>query len=221
VHRNDPDPKLLAWQYLQTLPQLAQGPGSTFWVIPSEVTSALKSITSAFDGRNGTDSSGAGPDAAAAGAPDDDSRIVPADPRPPAGALGPGGPAGALAQAVHGLAALTGAEPASGVPGNGAGSPDAEANGAETAAAETTGAQTTGAQTTGAQTTGAQTTGAQTTGAAANGGPADTSAGGQAVISLPVAPAPAPALDVIPQPRAVAAEPPMPPRPKAVPPVVP
>ena len=29
VHRNDPDPKLLAWQYLQTLPQLAQGPGNT------------------------------------------------------------------------------------------------------------------------------------------------------------------------------------------------
>ena len=48
VHRNDPDPKLLAYQYLQTLPQLAQGPGSTMWVIPSEVTSALKSISSAF-----------------------------------------------------------------------------------------------------------------------------------------------------------------------------
>src|SRR6201995_5310206 len=48
VHRNDPDPQLLAWQYLQTLPQLAQGPGSTMWVIPSEVTSALKSISSAF-----------------------------------------------------------------------------------------------------------------------------------------------------------------------------
>jgi regulator of protease activity HflC (stomatin/prohibitin superfamily) len=51
VHRNDPDPKLLAYQYLQMLPQLAQGPGSTFWVIPSEVTSALKAVTSAFDGR--------------------------------------------------------------------------------------------------------------------------------------------------------------------------
>ncbi len=48
VHRNDADPKLLAWQYLQTLPQLAQGQGSTMWVIPSEVTSALKSISSAF-----------------------------------------------------------------------------------------------------------------------------------------------------------------------------
>ena len=45
--RNDPDPKL-AYQYLQTLPQLAQSPGSTFWVIPSEVTSALRSISRAF-----------------------------------------------------------------------------------------------------------------------------------------------------------------------------
>src|ERR1700678_1181863 len=50
VHDNDPDPKLLAYQYLQTLPQLAQGSGSTFWVIPSEVTSALRSISSAFGG---------------------------------------------------------------------------------------------------------------------------------------------------------------------------
>ena len=48
VHDNDPDPKLLAYQYLQTLPQLAQGAGNTFWVIPSEVTTALKMVTNAF-----------------------------------------------------------------------------------------------------------------------------------------------------------------------------
>jgi regulator of protease activity HflC (stomatin/prohibitin superfamily) len=48
VHRNDPDPKLLAYQYLQMLPQLAQGEGNTFWVIPSEVTSALKEVSKAF-----------------------------------------------------------------------------------------------------------------------------------------------------------------------------
>ncbi|GAA4211955.1 SPFH domain-containing protein [Microbispora amethystogenes] len=48
VHRNDPDPKLLAYQYLQVLPQLAQGEGNTFWVIPSEVTSALNSVSKAF-----------------------------------------------------------------------------------------------------------------------------------------------------------------------------
>jgi regulator of protease activity HflC (stomatin/prohibitin superfamily) len=48
VHRNDPDPKLLAYQYLQTLPQLAQGQGNTFFVIPSEFTSALSGISKAF-----------------------------------------------------------------------------------------------------------------------------------------------------------------------------
>ena len=48
VHRNDPDPKLLAYQYLQMLPQLAQGAGNTFWVIPSEVTSALQGVSRAF-----------------------------------------------------------------------------------------------------------------------------------------------------------------------------
>jgi regulator of protease activity HflC (stomatin/prohibitin superfamily) len=50
VHENDPDPKLLAYQYLQMLPQLANGAGNTFWVIPSEMTSALKAVTSAFSG---------------------------------------------------------------------------------------------------------------------------------------------------------------------------
>jgi regulator of protease activity HflC (stomatin/prohibitin superfamily) len=50
IHANDPDPKLLAYQYLQTLPQIANGPGNTFWVIPGEVTTALKAVTSAFTG---------------------------------------------------------------------------------------------------------------------------------------------------------------------------
>jgi regulator of protease activity HflC (stomatin/prohibitin superfamily) len=57
VHDNDPDPKLLAYQYLQTLPQLAQGAGNTFWVIPSEVTSALSSLAGAFGGGADADAS--------------------------------------------------------------------------------------------------------------------------------------------------------------------
>jgi regulator of protease activity HflC (stomatin/prohibitin superfamily) len=48
VHHNDADPKVLAYQYLQTLPQLAQAEGNTFWVIPSEVTTALKTLSTAF-----------------------------------------------------------------------------------------------------------------------------------------------------------------------------
>ena len=61
VHDNDPDPKLLAYQYLQTLPQLAQGAGNTFWVIPSEVTSALRSVASAFGGGDSVPAAGTEP----------------------------------------------------------------------------------------------------------------------------------------------------------------
>ncbi len=53
IHRNDPDPKLLAYQYLQTLPQIAQGPGNTVWMVPSELTTALKAFGSAFGGGDG------------------------------------------------------------------------------------------------------------------------------------------------------------------------
>ncbi len=48
IHDGNPDPKLLAYQYLQTLPQLAQGQGNTVWMIPSELTSALRMLSSAF-----------------------------------------------------------------------------------------------------------------------------------------------------------------------------
>src|SRR5208282_2451544 len=54
IHENDPDPKLLAYQYLLTLPQLAQGEGNTVWMIPSELTGALKALSSAFGGAEGS-----------------------------------------------------------------------------------------------------------------------------------------------------------------------
>jgi regulator of protease activity HflC (stomatin/prohibitin superfamily) len=50
IHDGDPDPKLLAYQYLQTLPQLAQGEGNTVWMIPSELTGALRMLGQAFGG---------------------------------------------------------------------------------------------------------------------------------------------------------------------------
>jgi regulator of protease activity HflC (stomatin/prohibitin superfamily) len=65
IHDNDPDPKLLAYQYLQTLPQLAQGSGNTVWMVPSELTGALKMLSSAFEGsgggRDGAAENGQGP----------------------------------------------------------------------------------------------------------------------------------------------------------------
>ena len=48
VHRNNADPKVLAYKYLETMPHLAKGPGNTFWVIPGEVTQAIRTITEAF-----------------------------------------------------------------------------------------------------------------------------------------------------------------------------
>ena len=48
IHAGKPDSELLAYQYLQTLPKLAEGTSNTLWVIPSELTEALKGIGGAF-----------------------------------------------------------------------------------------------------------------------------------------------------------------------------
>jgi regulator of protease activity HflC (stomatin/prohibitin superfamily) len=46
IHQGDADPKLLAYQYLQMLPQIAQGESNKIWIIPSEFTQALGGIGS-------------------------------------------------------------------------------------------------------------------------------------------------------------------------------
>jgi regulator of protease activity HflC (stomatin/prohibitin superfamily) len=46
IHRGDADPKLLAYQYLQMLPQIAQGESNKIWIIPSEFTQGLANIGS-------------------------------------------------------------------------------------------------------------------------------------------------------------------------------
>ena len=56
IHEGDADPKLLAYQYLQVLPQIAQGESNKVWIIPSEVTQALGQLTSALPGGNKTES---------------------------------------------------------------------------------------------------------------------------------------------------------------------
>jgi regulator of protease activity HflC (stomatin/prohibitin superfamily) len=45
IHRGDADPKLLAYQYLQMLPQIAQGESNKLWIIPSEFTQALGQLS--------------------------------------------------------------------------------------------------------------------------------------------------------------------------------
>jgi regulator of protease activity HflC (stomatin/prohibitin superfamily) len=58
IHAGDPDPKLLAYQYLQVLPQIAQGESNKVWIIPSEVTQALGQLASALPGGSATESGG-------------------------------------------------------------------------------------------------------------------------------------------------------------------
>jgi regulator of protease activity HflC (stomatin/prohibitin superfamily) len=48
IHEGQPDPALLAYQYLQTLPQIAASDAAQVWVVPSELTAALQGISSAF-----------------------------------------------------------------------------------------------------------------------------------------------------------------------------
>src|SRR3954466_10191729 len=44
IHAGDADPKLLAYQYLQTLPQIAQGEANKLWIIPSEFSEVAARI---------------------------------------------------------------------------------------------------------------------------------------------------------------------------------
>ncbi|WP_430593584.1 SPFH domain-containing protein [Humidisolicoccus flavus] len=48
IHAGDADNKLLAYQYLQTLPKLAEGDANKLWIIPSELTDALQTIGKGF-----------------------------------------------------------------------------------------------------------------------------------------------------------------------------
>ncbi len=113
VHDGNADPQVLAYQYLQTLPQLAQAEGNTFWVIPSEVTTALRTLSTAFGGPDGA----AAPGSASV---------------PPERAVPPGG----RIQVAGGAAALTGdAGPAVPAP-NGAAARAAAAAGARDEVAE-------------------------------------------------------------------------------------
>ncbi|GAB4002841.1 SPFH domain-containing protein [Glycomyces albus] len=50
IHNAKPTERLLAYQYLQKLPEIAQGDANKVWVIPAELTRALGSFGNAFGG---------------------------------------------------------------------------------------------------------------------------------------------------------------------------
>ena len=47
IHDGQPDQPLLAYQYLQMLPKIADGAANKVWVVPSEITKALEGLGSA------------------------------------------------------------------------------------------------------------------------------------------------------------------------------
>jgi regulator of protease activity HflC (stomatin/prohibitin superfamily) len=69
IHNGRPDRELLSYQYLQMLPQLAQGPANKIFIIPSEFSQALGQLGEMFG-------AGRGP----AGAPANDPGPAPAPP---------------------------------------------------------------------------------------------------------------------------------------------
>jgi hypothetical protein len=50
IHEGNPDQKLLAYQYMQMLPQIAQGDANKVWIVPSEIGKALEGIGGLFGG---------------------------------------------------------------------------------------------------------------------------------------------------------------------------
>ena len=60
IHRGKPTQRLLAYQYLQVLPQLARGDANKMWIIPSELTDALRGVSSALGGNGGGGGGGGG-----------------------------------------------------------------------------------------------------------------------------------------------------------------
>ncbi|MEO3889152.1 SPFH domain-containing protein [Nonomuraea sp. B5E05] len=48
IHEGKPDQQLLAYQYLQTLPEIAKGEANKIWIVPSEMGKALENLGGLF-----------------------------------------------------------------------------------------------------------------------------------------------------------------------------
>ncbi len=66
IHAGRPDRELLSYQYLQMLPQLAQGPANKIFVIPSEFSQALGNLGQLVSSRGGAEDDGSPPPAPSA-----------------------------------------------------------------------------------------------------------------------------------------------------------
>ena len=89
IHEGRPDGPLLAYQYLQTLPRIAEGQANKLWIVPSELTEALKGIGGAFGQAVGAAAAGSGGTPPAGDVP---SSLRPPEPAPPSSQPAPPAP---------------------------------------------------------------------------------------------------------------------------------
>ena len=61
IHDGQPDQALLAYQYLQMMPKIAEGSANKVWVVPSEITKALEGLGSAVHEVSGIPKHSGGP----------------------------------------------------------------------------------------------------------------------------------------------------------------
>ena len=61
IHDGQPDQALLAYQYLQMMPKIAEGSANKVWVVPSEITKALEGLGSAVHEVAGIPKTSSGP----------------------------------------------------------------------------------------------------------------------------------------------------------------
>jgi regulator of protease activity HflC (stomatin/prohibitin superfamily) len=60
VREQDPDERVMAYEFMRHLPDMASGESSKVWIVPTDITRALGAMGGAFDAR-GTGEAGAGP----------------------------------------------------------------------------------------------------------------------------------------------------------------
>jgi regulator of protease activity HflC (stomatin/prohibitin superfamily) len=61
IHDGSPDQSLLAYQYLQMLPRIAEGESNKVWIVPSEIGRALEGLGSTIGSIRGIPAEGDGP----------------------------------------------------------------------------------------------------------------------------------------------------------------
>src|ERR1700720_366266 len=67
IHEGNPDQRLLAHQYMQMLPQIAQGDANKVWIVPSEIGKALEGLGGFLTGATGRSADSAAPGSGPAG----------------------------------------------------------------------------------------------------------------------------------------------------------